>query len=94
MSDIKRLIAERDAARAEVRRLIAERDQPESRPRGREVGRFGLDGHYLDAMEPTRPSDEDIWREAFMNLLIKMNDDLARLEADRALTTYRKRWPR
>lgn len=95
-AEVERLTAERDAAQAEVERLIAERDQSESRPKGREVGRFGLDGHYLDAMQPTRPSDEDIWREAFMVLLRKTSYawERASEEADRVLAQYRKRWPR
>lgn len=93
-AEVERLTAERDEARAEVRRLIAERDQPESRPKGREVGRFGLDGHYLNAMEPTRPSDEDIWREAFMTMLPNYPWDKAPEQSDRVLAEYRKRWPR
>jgi peptidoglycan hydrolase CwlO-like protein len=93
-AEVERLTAERDMARAEVRRLIAERDQPESRPKGREVGRFGLDGHYLAAMEPTRLIDEDIWREAFMTLLPSYPWEKAAAHADSALAEYRKRWPR
>lgn len=94
--DVLRLTSERDMARAEVQRLIAERDQTATHPKGREVGRFGLDGHYLDAMEPARPSDEDIWREAFMVLLRKTSYawERASEEADRVLAEYRKRWPR
>ena len=93
-AEVERLTAERDQARAEVRRLIAERDQPESRPKGRERGRFGLDGHYLYDMEPARPSDEDIWREAFMTLLPSYPWEKAAAHADSALAEYRKRWPR
>lgn len=93
-AEVERLTVERDTARAEVRRLIAERDQPESRGKGREVGRFGLDGHYLYAMEPARPSDEDIWREAFMVLLRNYYPEIADAKADSVLALYRKRWPR
>ena len=93
-AEVERLTAERDTARAEVQRLIAERDQPESRPKGREVGRFGLDGHYLNAMEPTRPTDEDIWREAFMRQLHDDHVPNWATTADLALAEYRKRWPR
>lgn len=94
-AEVERLTAERDTARAEVRRLIAERDQPESRPKGREVGRFGLDGHYLNAMEPTRPSDEDIWREIFLQCISDyITGDRRVMIADTMLAEYRKRWPR
>jgi len=87
--------AERDEARAEVQRLIAERDQAESGPKGREVGRFGLDGHYLDAMEPARPSDEDIWREVFLRCVSEyITGDKRVIIADTMLAEYRKRWPR
>lgn len=95
-AEVERLTAERDTARAEVRRLIAERDQPESRLMGREVGRFGLDGHYLDyeALKPTRPSDEDIWREAFITMLPSYPWEKAAKQSDGVLAEYRKRWPR
>lgn len=104
-AEVERLTAERDTARAEVQRLIAERDQPESRQRGREVGRFGLDGHYLYAMEPARPNgqgildswrpdDETIWREAIMTLLPSYPVPKAAEHADGVLAEYRKRWPR
>lgn len=94
MSDIERLIA--GAALNEIERLQAEGDQTATHPKGREVGRFGLDGHYLDyeALKPTRPTDEDIWREAFMTLLPSYPWEKAAEHADRALAEYRKRWPR
>jgi chromosome segregation ATPase len=76
-----------DSARRRAEKATAERDEARA-----EVERLRANGQGM--FDSSRPSDEDIWREAFMNLLIKMNDDLARLEADRALTTYRKRWPR
>ena len=95
-AEVERLTSERDTARAEVQRLIAERDQPESRPKGREVGRFGLDGHYLDyeALKPARPSDEDIWREAFITMLPSYPWEKAAKQSDGVLAEYRKRWPR
>lgn len=86
--------SERDEARAEVERLRAERDQMATHPRGREVGRFGLDGHYLDAMEPERPTDEDIWREAFITMLPSFPWEKAAEKSDCVLVEYRKRWPR
>ena len=92
--DVLRLTAERDTARAEVQRLLAERDQPKSQPKGREVGRFGLDGHYLDAMEPMRTTDEGIWREAIMTLLPSYPPQKAAEHADGVLAEYRKRWLR
>ncbi len=79
---------------AVVERLKAERDQMATHPRGRDVGRFGLDGHYLDAMEPTRPTDEDIWREAFITMLPSYPWEKAAEKSDCVLVEYRKRWPR
>lgn len=94
--EVERLTSERNAAQAEGERLKTERDQTETRPRGREVGRFGWDGHYIDyrAMEPTRPSDEDIWREAFITMLPSFPWEKAAEKSDCVLVEYRKRWPR
>ena len=78
----------------EEKRLKAERDQMATHPRGREVGRYGFDGHYIDAMEPERPSDEDIWREGFMRCLNDVAAEDWQEQADLVLATYRKRWPR
>ena len=79
---------------AVVERRKAERDQMATHPRGREVGRFGLDGHYLDAMEPMPTADEGIWREAIMTLLPSYPPQKAAEHADYVLAEYRKRWPR
>ncbi len=79
---------------AEVKRLKAERDQMATHPREREVGRYGFDGHYIDAMEPTRLTDEDIWREAFITMLPSFPWEKAAEKSDRVLAEYRKRWPR
>ena len=86
--------AEVERLKAEVKRQKAERDQMATHPRGREVGRFGLDGHYLDAMEPERPTDEDIWREAFITMLPSFPWEKAAEKSDCVLVEYRKRWPR
>ena len=87
-------MAERDAAQAEVERLTAERDQTANRPKGREVGRVGLDHAYINAIPPPRPTDEDIWREVFVRHVFDHDIEKLMGAADLALSLYRTRWPR
>ena len=79
----------------EVERLITERDQRANRPKGREVGRVGLDYAYSNAIPPPRPTDEDIWREVFLRCLSEyITGEKRVIMADNLLAEYRKRWPR
>ena len=94
-AEVERLTAERDAAQAEVQRLITERDQTANRPKGREVGRVGLDYAYSNAIPPPRPTDEDIWREVFFRCVSEyITGEKRVIIADTMLAEYRKRWPR
>ena len=96
----QRVMAERDAARANaitdarekngiISRLVEQRDAAQA-----EVKRLQANGQGM--LDTSRPSEEDIWREAFMVLLRKTSYAWERTseEADRVLAVYRKRWPR
>lgn len=41
-----------------------------------------------------RPTDEDVWREAFITMLPSYPWEKAVAQADGVLDAYRKRWPR
>jgi chromosome segregation ATPase len=89
---IDHLTSERDAARAEVKRLTAERDTAQANVK------WLIDrGNGKASLNRLRATDEDIWREAFMQQLHDYNTVEGLNEkmdaADVALAQYRKRWP-
>lgn len=98
-----KVMEERDAAQAEVERLTQELAgcraanhcaMDERNAALNEVERLRANGQGM--LDTSRPSEEDIWREAFMVLLRKTSYAWERTseEADRVLAVYRKRWPR
>ena len=100
-AETDRVMVERDAARAEVERLkagelngrratnqriIAERDAAQA-----EVERLRANGQAI--LDRSRPTDEDIWRQAFTATLQSPHFNRTKM-ADEVLAEYRKRWPR
>lgn len=99
-SEVERLTFERDQAQAEVKNLnaqmtdaivriramTAERDEAQA-----EVERLRANGQRM--FDGSRPSDEDIWRHAFMATLQSPHYNRTKM-ADEVLAEYRKRWPR
>jgi len=72
---------ERDAALNEVERLRAE------------VERLRANGQGM--LDTSRPSDEDIWREIFLQCISDyITTDRRVIVADTLLAEYRKRWPK
>lgn len=124
-AETDRVLAERNAAQAEVERLknaidYLTRERDEARDerdavqrerervqallwlRGRELPTLQCDqsAQNLDTangqaiLDSSRPTDEDIWREAFMRQLHDDHVPNWATTADLALAEYRKRWPR
>jgi len=98
---------ERELARGTIDRLEIERDfaQREGQKLKAEVERLTDAGNHSASLDRSRPSDEDIWREAFFALWERYwvhgqdwVDGLKEMTcadaADIALHEYRKRWPR
>jgi hypothetical protein len=71
----------------EVERLATERDEARA-----EVERLRANGQAL--LDTSRPTDEDIWREAFITMLPSYPWEKAAEQSDCVLVEYRKRWPR
>ena len=71
---------ERDEARQQVYRLQ------------QACGDTGGNGRGM--LDPSRPTDEDIWREAFITMLPSYPWEKAAEKSDCVLAEYRKRWPR
>jgi chromosome segregation ATPase len=93
LAEVERLTGERDAALAEVERLIAERDTAQANVK------WLIDrGNGKASLHRSRATDEDIWREVFMQQIFDydtvegLNEKMH--AADVALAQYRKRWPR
>ena len=86
---VEQITAERHQLRGDVAALIAERDAALDEVERLRTNRQGI-------LDTSRPTDEDIWREAFWVLLRKTSYAWERLarEAGDVLAEYRKRWPR
>ena len=59
-----------------------------------EVNRLTDAGNHQASLNSSRPSDEDIWRQAFMAAMERGGVFDHTKVADLALAEYRKRWPR
>ena len=95
-------MSQRDEAIAEVRRLKAEVELLRANGQGMSDSsascKATLDTSSAQAnasasLTSSRPTDEDIWREAFMSQLHDRYGAASEL-AEVALAGYRKRWPR
>jgi hypothetical protein len=89
--------AERDAAQAEVKRLTKERNNAKAdlewlRATQSVQNLNTANGQAI--LDSSRPTDEDIWREAFMAAMERGGVFDRMTVADLALAEYRKRWPR
>ena len=95
-AETDRVMAERDAAQRERERVqdllwLRERELPTLQ---RDQSAQNLDMVSGQAiLDSSRPTDEDIWREAFMSQLHDRYWAASEV-ADVALAEYRKRWPR
>ena len=74
------------AEEAETDRVMSERDAAQA-----EVERLLANGQAI--FDSSRPTDEDIWREAFM-AAVRSRDFFRTKTANEVLAEYRKRWPR
>ena len=96
-AETDRVMVERDAAQAEVERLTKERNKAKA---DLEWLRATQSAQNLDMangqaiLDSSRPTDEDIWREAFMRQLFDHDVEKLMNAADLAVALYRKRWPR
>ena len=95
-AETDRVMSERDAAQRERERVqdllwLRERELPTLQ---RDQSAQNLDMANGQAiLDSSRPTDEDIWREAFMSQLHDRYWAASEV-ADVALAEYRKRWPR
>ena len=95
-SDAERMTAERDAAQAEVERLTVERNKAKAVEwlrANQSAQNLDMVANCKETLTSSRPTDEDILREAFMSQLHDRYWASSEL-ADIALAEYRKRWPR
>lgn len=99
---VARLTAERDEAREKLTRVQVQYDEFAKVTakvidnHQRETNHARQQVYLLQQAGANRPSDEDIWREAFMAHLssAKASVQRASKDADIDLAEYRKRWPR
>ena len=103
LAEVERLTIERDEAREKLTRVQMQYDEfakvtakvIDNHQRERDHAR--QQAYLLREAGADRPTDEDIWREAFMALCGQSLEEgyMIRAEsADAALAVYRQRWPR
>ena len=94
LAEVERLNADRDATQRERERLqdllkVERQELSTLRDRLRV-----LQTDPSASLTSSRPTDEDIWREAFMAAMERGGVFDRMTVADLALAEYRKRWPR
>jgi hypothetical protein len=103
LAEVERLTAERDEVREKLTRVQVQYDEfakvtarvIDNHQRERDHAR--QQAYLLREAGADRPTDEDIWREAFMALCgqsLKEGYMIRAESADAALAVYRQRWPR
>lgn len=95
-AEVERLTAERDRAQREVERLKAEVYQTTTAcyEAQAEVTRLTDAANRQASLDSSRPTDEDIWREAYFASYRNHGLFFASKDAGILLADYRKRWPR
>jgi hypothetical protein len=98
-AEVERLTRAREALRDSLREALIERNDARYEAvhlrRDQSAQKLDMVANCKETLTSSRPSDEDIWRELFMQLLSEYIPAAKRTDmANALLAEYRERWPR